>query len=51
MKKPRDKNIEKIHHRGGKGAHRIKNKEARWVRKRFKEKLKKILTKETDELL
>jgi predicted ABC-type ATPase len=51
MKKPRDRNIEKLHHRGGKGAHRIKKKDAKRIRKRLKEKIKQILNKEIDESL
>ena len=51
MKKPRDRNIEKIHHRGGKGAHRIKKKDMKHIRKRLKEKIKQVLNKEIDESL
>ena len=41
MKKPRDKNIEKLRQRGGKGPHRDKEKDPKTWRKRLKEKLKR----------
>ena len=40
MRKPRDKNVEKISQRSGKGPHRVKKKDPKILRKRFKEKIK-----------
>ena len=40
MQRPRDKNIEEIRHRGGKGAHRIKKKDTKWIRKKSREEIK-----------
>jgi hypothetical protein len=48
--KPRDKNVEKLHQRGGKGPHRFK-KNAKQIRKQIKEKIKKIIHKESDDLI
>jgi len=43
MVKPRDKNIEKIHHRGGKGPHYNKRKDKKYLRKKIKETLRHLI--------
>lgn len=40
---PRDKNIETLHHRGGKGPHYNKRKDIKLLRKKFKEKLRRLI--------
>lgn len=42
MTKPRDKNVEKISQRSGKGPHSNKKKNSRILRKKSKEKIKRL---------
>jgi hypothetical protein len=41
MRKPRDKNVEKISQRSGKGPHPTKKKNSKKLRKKLKEKMKR----------